>query len=82
MKSINTILRKLFDVILYPVRDWSPLLSLAIISLVAGIAMLMVVKVTSNQDKLAEVKRRLARLRRTQQDFRGEWVYLFVETSP
>jgi uncharacterized membrane protein (DUF106 family) len=59
MSVINTVLRKLFDVVLYPVRDWPPLLSLAIISLTAGIAMLLVVKATSNQTKLAEVKRRI-----------------------
>jgi len=59
MSFINSALRPLFDGILFPVRDWSPLLSLAILSLVIGIAMLFVFKHTSNQKGLSDVKRRI-----------------------
>ena len=59
MSFINSALRPLFDGILFPVRDWSPLLSLAILSLVIGIAMLFVFKHTSNQKGLADIKRRI-----------------------
>jgi uncharacterized membrane protein (DUF106 family) len=59
MSFINSALRPLFDGILFPVRNWSPLLSLAILSLVIGIAMLIVFKHTSNQKGLADIKRRI-----------------------
>ena len=59
MSLLNSILRAIFDGLLYPARSWPPLLSLAIISLVVGIVMLLVFKVTSNQTKLADVKRRI-----------------------
>jgi len=59
MSIINSALRMVFDGILFPARNWSPLLSLAILSLVIGIAMLVVFKYTSNQSKLADVKRRI-----------------------
>jgi len=59
MSFINSALRVLFDGILFPARNWSPLLSLAILSLVIGIAMLVVFKYTSNQAGLADIKRRI-----------------------
>ena len=59
MSLLNSILRSLFDGLLYPARNWPPLVSLAILSLGVGIVMLLVFKVTSNQTKLADVKRHI-----------------------
>ena len=59
MSLLNSLLRRLFDGALYPFRGFSPLVGLAVLSLVVGVAMLLVFKWTSNQDKLAAVKRKI-----------------------
>ena len=59
MSILNRILRSLFDFLLSPFRDLHPMVGLAIVSLVFGIAMLLIFKATSNQEKLAAVKRRI-----------------------
>ncbi len=59
MSLLNSLLRRLFDGALYPFRGFSPLVGLVLISLLIGVAMLLVFKVTSNQEKLAAVKRRI-----------------------
>jgi uncharacterized membrane protein (DUF106 family) len=59
MEILNAPLRALFDLILAPFSRVSPMISLVLISLVTAIFMLVVFKHTSNQDKLAEVKKRI-----------------------
>lgn len=59
MTIVNSFLRRLFDAVLYPFSGLPPLVGIAVISLIFGIGMLLVFKVTSNQDKLAAVKRNI-----------------------
>lgn len=59
MLFINAALRALFDLLLYPFRDFPPLVGLVIVSLVAAIGMLLVFKATSNQVALASTKRQI-----------------------
>lgn len=59
MSFVNSVLRAVFDAVLYPFRGLSPLVGIVVLSLVVGVAMLLVFKVTSNQEKLAAVKRRI-----------------------
>ncbi len=59
MTFVNSLLRRLFDAALYPFSGLHPLVGIAVISLIFGIVMLLVFKKTSNQDKLADVKRKI-----------------------
>ncbi len=59
MSILNAALRPLFDAVLYPFRELSPLVGILLMSLVFAIGVLLVVKKTSDQDKLAAVKRRI-----------------------
>ncbi len=59
MSILNAFLRRLFDAVLFPFRELHPLVGLAVVSLVFGVAVLLVYKATSNQEKLAAVKRRI-----------------------
>ncbi len=59
MTTINVLLQGLIDGLLYPFRGLPPLVGLTLVSLVTGIGVLLVYKVTSNQEKLAAVKRRI-----------------------
>ncbi len=59
MTFVNSILRRVFDAALSPFSGLHPLVGIALISLIFGIVMLLVFKVTSNQDKLAAVKRKI-----------------------
>jgi len=59
MAILNTVLCSVFDALLYPFRDLSPIVGLAIISLATGVAMLLVFKATSDQSALAAVKRQI-----------------------
>lgn len=59
MSVLNFLLRGLFDGLLYPFRGLPALVGLAVVSLVTGIVLLLVFKVTSNQEKLDAVKRRM-----------------------
>lgn len=52
-------MRALFDAILYPFRELSPLVGLTVLSVLFGIGMLVVLKYTSNQEKLEAVKRKI-----------------------
>ncbi len=56
---LNSILRRLFDAALSPFSGLHPLVGIAVLSLVVGVVMLLVFKKTSNQDKLAAVKRKI-----------------------
>jgi hypothetical protein len=57
--TLNTLLTSVFDVLLRPLAGLPPLASLAIVSLLTAIVMLLVVRRTSNQRALDEVKRKI-----------------------
>jgi uncharacterized membrane protein (DUF106 family) len=59
MTIINSLLRRLFDAALSPASGLHPLVGIAVVSLLFGVVMLLVFKWTSNQDKMAAVKRRI-----------------------
>ncbi len=59
MTFVNSILRRLFDTALSPFSELHPLVGIAVISLIFGVIMLLVFKKTSNQDKLADIKRKI-----------------------
>jgi uncharacterized membrane protein (DUF106 family) len=57
MSYLNALLVPVFDAALIPFRSMPPLVGLAIVSLVTAVGMLVVFRRTSNQARLAEVKR-------------------------
>lgn len=57
MSYLNAVLRTLFDALLYPFREMPPLVGLLLVSIPVSIGMLLIFKVTSDQDRLAAVKR-------------------------
>ena len=59
MEPVNAVLRGLVSGLLYPFRGLHPLVGLTAVSLVVGIAMLLVFKATSNQAGIAAVKRKI-----------------------
>jgi uncharacterized membrane protein (DUF106 family) len=59
MSYVNAALRPVFDLLLAPFAGLPPIVSLAVVSLVTAVFMLIVFKRTSNQAALAEVKRRI-----------------------
>lgn len=59
MSTLNHLLGGLFDGLLYPFRGLPPLASLSAVSLLTALGMLLVFKATSNQKRIAEVKRRI-----------------------
>lgn len=59
MSVLNAVLRPLFDLALGPFRALPALVSLTLAALLASILMLVVFKRTSNQARLADVKRRI-----------------------
>ncbi len=59
LSGLNGLLQSLFDSVLHPFIGLPPLVGIAVLSLIFGIGMLLVFKVTSNQDKLAAVKRKI-----------------------
>lgn len=59
MESLNSALRSLVSAFLYPFGGLPPLIGLAVVSLIVAIAMLLVFKATSDQEGLADVKRRI-----------------------
>jgi uncharacterized membrane protein (DUF106 family) len=56
---LNAVLDSLFDALLRPLAVLPPLASLALVSLVTAVVMLLVVRRTSNQRALDEVKRKI-----------------------
>lgn len=56
MATINSILRGLFDSLMGPFQDLSPLVTLIPISVLTAIFALLVYKYTSKQERIAEVK--------------------------
>jgi len=59
MSAVNAALRHAFDALLAPFAAGPPIVSLALVSLLVSVLMLVVFKHTSNQDALAAVKRRI-----------------------
>ena len=59
MTIVNSLLRSVFDAALSPFSGLHPMVGIAVLSLIVGIAILLVYKATSNQDKLAAVKRKI-----------------------
>ena|ERR1700722_12761793 len=57
--AVNATLDRLFDLMLRPLRPLPILVSLAVVSLVTAIAILVVVRATSNQQALAAVRRQI-----------------------
>lgn len=60
MSVLNAILRTVFDGLLFPFRTLPPWVGLAVTALVTAIAMLPVVKATSNQQGMEAVKRQMS----------------------
>jgi uncharacterized membrane protein (DUF106 family) len=59
MSLLNRMTGAVVDVLLYPLAGWPPLVGIAVISLLTAIGMLMVFRATSDQARLAQVKRRI-----------------------
>lgn len=57
MSRINAALRLVFDLLLAPASGWAPIVPIAVVSLLVGVGMLLVFKHTSDQVRLARVKR-------------------------
>ncbi len=60
MGVLNALLGGVINALLFPFRGFPPLVGLTVVSVVAGVAMLLVFKVTSNQKGVTAVKRRIA----------------------
>lgn len=60
MSVINAALRPLFVILMWPFRELPPILPVALVSLLLGVIALYVYKYTSNQEALANIKRRIA----------------------
>ncbi len=60
MRILNALLGGLFDALLYSFQGLPPLVGLTVVSLLTGIAMLLVFRATSDQKGIAAVKRRIA----------------------
>ncbi len=59
MSIVNALFRGIFDVLLMPFRGLPSLVGVAVMSLLLGVLMLLVFKVTSNQKKIEAVKNRI-----------------------
>jgi uncharacterized membrane protein (DUF106 family) len=57
MSVVNAVLTKATDVVMAPFSSLPPMVSLVVVSLITAAAMLVVFKRTSNQTRLADVKR-------------------------
>jgi hypothetical protein len=59
MWTVNTVLGKLFDLIFLPFRSLNPWAGMVFISLLTGLLMLFIYRLTSNQVGIREVKNRI-----------------------
>lgn len=59
MALLNALLARVFDLLLAPFRQLPPIVGLVVVSLATGIAMLLIFKRTSDQARLAAVKRQI-----------------------
>jgi hypothetical protein len=57
MSALNRLFARVVDGLLYPFQDLPPLIGLAVVSLITAIAVLIVTRATSDQTRLAAVKR-------------------------
>jgi hypothetical protein len=57
MSVLNEFVARLLDTILYPFRDRPPLVGILVVSLLTAVAMLVVVRTTSDQARLTAVRR-------------------------
>lgn len=60
MTLLNTLMGRTLDVLLSPFRSLPPLVGLSVVSLVTALGVVLAYRVTSNQQGLADVKRRMA----------------------
>ena len=59
MSFVNALLRPIVDGVLFPFRDFAPIVGLTFVSLLTAIGLLIVFKHTSNQKALEAVKRKI-----------------------
>jgi hypothetical protein len=59
MSMLNAVLRRLCDVLMAPAGAVPPLVSLLVVSLLTAIVMLLVIKHTSNQAGITEIKQHI-----------------------
>jgi hypothetical protein len=59
MSTLNSALRRLCDLVMVPLAPMPPLVSILIVSLVVAVLMLLVIKRTSNQEGLTDIKRHI-----------------------
>ena len=59
MSLLNAVLARSFDLLLAPFRQLPPIVGLGVVSLATAVAMLLIFKKTSNQTRLAAVKRQI-----------------------
>jgi hypothetical protein len=57
MSIVNAALARVTDILLLPFSGWHPLAGLSVVSLATAVVMLVIFRRTSNQQKLAAVKR-------------------------
>ncbi len=60
MRILNALLGGIINGLLFPFRSFPPLVGLTVVSVLTGVAMLLVFRATSNQKGVAAVKRRIA----------------------
>lgn len=59
MSLLNSALRRVFDLLLYPFQSLPAVVGLAVVSALAAMGMLVIFKRTSNQERLEAVKRQI-----------------------
>ena len=59
MSLLNAVLARVFDLLLAPFRQLPPIVGLVVVSLATAVAMLLIFKKTSDQKRLAAVKRQI-----------------------
>lgn len=59
MSGFFAVINRLFDLLFWPFRSWSPLYSLTVVSVLTGILMLVVYRFTSDQAGIRRVKDRI-----------------------
>ncbi|MCJ7582160.1 MAG: hypothetical protein MUP98_16730 [Candidatus Aminicenantes bacterium] len=59
MWIINTIIGKIFDIIFLPFKNMSPWIGMIVVSLLTGLLMLFIYKLTSNQEGIKKIKNKI-----------------------
>lgn len=60
MTVLNAVIARALDLLLSPFRQLPPIVGLSVVSLLTAVVVMLVFRATSNQQKLADVKRRIA----------------------